>query len=69
MVAVRVVLNGTEREIAAGATVAALLEEMNAPLSAVAVARNDEIVRRSDLRATIVRDGDRIEIIKAVAGG
>jgi thiamine biosynthesis protein ThiS len=69
VVAVKVVLNGTEREIAVGATLAALLDEIDAPLSAIAVARNDEIVRRSDLHAVVVRDGDRIEIIKAVAGG
>ena len=38
-------------------------------MRAVAIARNDEVVRRADLGRERISQGDRIEIIKAVAGG
>lgn len=62
-------INGEERELPDGTTVAALLEEFGAPRSGIAVARNDRVVRRSEYARFVVQDGDTIEIIKAVAGG
>jgi len=65
----RVSVNGAERECAEGATFGTLLEELGIDARAVAVARNDEVVRRADLGRERIAQGDRIEIIKAVAGG
>ncbi len=62
-------VNGTERELAEGATFAQLLEELGIAVRGIAVARNDEVVRRADLAHERISPGDRIEIIKAVAGG
>jgi sulfur carrier protein len=50
-------------------TIAQLLDELGTPQTGVAVARNDEIIRRSELEHETIAEGDRIEIIKAVAGG
>jgi sulfur carrier protein len=62
-------VNGAERECTEGSTFGALLEELGIDARAVAVARNDEVVRRADLGRERIFQGDRIEIIKAVAGG
>ncbi|MFC6051123.1 sulfur carrier protein ThiS, partial [Methylobacterium hispanicum] len=35
----------------------------------VAIALNGRVVRRRDWEATPVRDGDRIEIVRAMQGG
>lgn len=68
MAAVNISLNGTERMVGA-ATLRELLDELGAPAVGIAVAQNDEVVRREELDRARINDGDRIEIIKAVAGG
>ncbi len=64
-----VFVNGVERSLAEGATFAELLAELGFDMRAIAVARNDEVIRRADLARERIAPGDRIEIIKAVAGG
>lgn len=62
-------VNGADRQVPEGTTFAALLVELGLDVRSVAVARNDEVVRRADLGHERIARGDRIEIIKAVAGG
>ena len=62
-------INGREHELPEELTVGALLELLGSPRSGIAVARNDSIVRRDEYDAHLLRDGDRLEIIEAVAGG
>ncbi len=62
-------INGEEHELPEGLTVAQLLARVNAPERGIAVAKNDRVVRRSTFAQERVQDGDRIEIIRAVAGG
>lgn len=62
-------VNGRECELPGELTIADLLERLGAPSSGIAVARNERVIRRSALASEPVREGDRIEIIKAVAGG
>ena len=62
-------INGEPRELPDGLTVGGLLERLGTARTAVAVARNERVVRRADYDEHALADGDRIEIIKAVAGG
>ncbi|HTU83016.1 MAG TPA: sulfur carrier protein ThiS [Candidatus Acidoferrales bacterium] len=62
-------INGQPSEFPDGLTVGALLERLGTPRAGVAVARNDRVVRRAEYDLHALADGDRIEIIKAVAGG
>ncbi len=62
-------INGEARELPDDLTVGALLEHLGAPRTGIAVARNDRVVRRVEYDTRAIEDGDRIEIIKAVAGG
>lgn len=65
----RFTVNGEERDFDEGLTIARLLEAMKIPQSGTAVARNDRVLRRADHNRMLVEAGDRIEIIRAVAGG
>ena len=62
-------VNGVEATFAPGATVADILDAHQVPRRGVAVARNDAVVRASEYDSTVCSAGDRIEIIRAVAGG
>jgi len=66
---VRATINGEERELPEGVTVAVLLEQLGVVRNGIAVAKNDRVVRRADYDSSEITDGDAIEIIKAVAGG
>lgn len=66
---VRVVANGDEIELGAGATLSHLLERLGLGGRWVVVERNGEAVARADLGTTELADGDRLEVVRAVAGG
>jgi sulfur carrier protein len=62
-------INGEIRELPDGMTMERLLAHIEAPERGIAVAKNDRVVRRAAFAQEIVEDGDRVEIIRAVAGG
>lgn len=67
----QVVVNGQERELPDGATVAALVRELGAPESGrgVAVALDGVVVPRSEWEAAELSPGVRAEVLTAVQGG
>jgi sulfur carrier protein len=66
---VKATINGHLRDLPDELTVGALLELLGSPSRGIAVARNDRVVRRTEYDTDRLRDGDRVEIITAVAGG
>ena len=62
-------INGEEREVAEGLTLAALLEQLAMKADRVAVELNREIVRREAWAQTRLQPGDRLEIVQFVGGG
>jgi sulfur carrier protein len=64
-----VTLNGELREVADGATVAALVALLGAGGRGVAVALAGEVVPRGRWEETAVADGDRVEVVAAIQGG
>jgi sulfur carrier protein len=62
-------VNGSERDVPDGTTVAELLHDLGAPSAGIAVAVNERVVPGTQHGTTALADGDRIEIIRAVAGG
>jgi sulfur carrier protein len=68
---VKVVLNGAETELSAGATVAAAVASLDLPAAGrgVAVAVDAEVVPRGQWSATELHDGARVEILRAIQGG
>lgn len=61
-------LNGQEREVSA-TQVEELVAELGLPLAAALVEHNGTALLRSEWSVTILREGDRLEIIRMVAGG
>jgi len=68
-VRVKATINGQLRDLPNELTVSALLDLLGSPRAGIAVARNDRVVRRAEYDIDRLRDGDRVEIITAVAGG
>jgi len=64
-----VVINGQPRTVNAGTTVATLIGELGLGDRKVAVERNREVVPRAQHAATVLADGDRLEIVTFVGGG
>jgi sulfur carrier protein len=66
----RVFVNGEQRSVPEGATVAALVAE-SAPAGerGVAVAVDAEVVPRSEWDETLLSEGQRVEILAAIQGG
>jgi sulfur carrier protein len=64
-----VTLNGERRELPDGATVETVVRELGAPERGVAVAVDGEVVPRGDWAGTRVRDGQQVEVLRAVQGG
>jgi sulfur carrier protein len=66
---VKATINGQLRDLPDELSVSALLDLLGSPRAGIAVARNDRVVRRTEYDTDRLRDGDRVEIITAVAGG
>lgn len=66
--AIRVRLNGDEREIAPG-TLLDLLASLGLDPRTVAIEHNGDIVARARFGETPVAAGDRIEVVRFVQGG
>ena len=66
---IQVIVNGAAQRLEAPINVAALLERLAMAGKKVAVERNGEIVPKSAHAATVIADGDQLEIVVAVGGG
>ncbi len=64
-------LNGEQRELADGATVADVVAVLGIAPDArgVAVAVEREVVRRGEWDATVLAAGARVEVLTAIQGG
>ena len=65
----RITLNGDPYEVDAPLTVAELLARLEIDSRRVAVEHNLVVVRRAAFDATLVGDGDQVEIVNFVGGG
>jgi sulfur carrier protein len=67
----RVLLNGSEAELADGATVLTAVESLDLPAAnrGVAVAVDAEVVPRTQWNTHKLDEGARVEILRAIQGG
>ena len=65
----QVVANGEAVELDDGATLGDLLGRLGLGAKWVVVERNGEPVSRRETATTALADGDRLELVRAVAGG
>lgn len=64
-----VVVNGEPCELAEGGTVTDVVHLLACPVAGIAVARNGEVVPRSSWAATVLDEGDLVEVLTAAQGG
>ena len=62
-------VNGENKEIADGLSLARLLEELQIRAARVVVELNRNIVARETHDSTLLNDGDALEIVHFVGGG
>ena len=62
-------VNGDDRAVPAGLSVAGLLEHLGLSPRMVVVEQNGDILRRDALDAAPVREGDHLELVHFVGGG
>ena len=62
-------INGEQRELPDGLTLAALVEHLGMKPDRVAVELNLEIVPRTNWQNIHLKDGDKLEIVHFVGGG
>lgn len=62
-------VNGDDVEVGDGATVQDLLTQLELTRRLVVVERNGEPVARAAIPTTVLSPGDRLELVRAVAGG
>ena len=65
----KVKINGEEQEFTNSLSLSALLESLQIRPARVVVERNREIVPRDSYNATLINDGDTLEIVHFVGGG
>ena len=61
--------NGQARELAAGTTVADLVQQLRLNPRQVAVEVNRDVVPRARHAAHILQEGDRVELVTLAGGG
>jgi len=65
----QVVVNGAQREVTEGATIAALLTSLGLEQRRVAVELNEQVVPKARHAETVLSQSDRLEIVTFVGGG
>jgi thiamine biosynthesis protein ThiS len=65
----KVYVNGEARDLSGPFSLADLITQLELPAARIAIELNREVVRRNDWGGTMLKDGDRIEIVHFVGGG
>ena len=64
-----ITVNGDEKNLDTGSTVADLIAALSLEGKRIAVELNMEIVPRSEHGTTILKQGDNLEVVHAIGGG
>ena len=62
-------VNGSPREVEDATTLAQLVVQLGLKVGAVVVEHNGTALLRSEVLTATLADGDRLELVQAVAGG
>lgn len=65
----KITVNGNERDVAEGTTIAQLVTELQLRTDRIATERNLSVVPKAKYAETTLVDGDRLEIVTFVGGG
>lgn len=62
-------VNGRPSEVADGTSLPSLIESLGLRVGSVVVEHNGQALLRSELPGVRLAEGDRVELVRAVAGG
>ena len=66
---IKIFINGDLKKIPQETNIVSVLESLNISSKHIAIEINENLVFRSDWQETNLKDGDRVEIVKAIGGG
>ena len=64
-----ITVNGKQIQLTSGMSVADYLEQNNYQIKRIAVELNEEILPKYSYSDTMLKDGDRLEVVTFVGGG
>ena len=65
----KIILNGEPRSVMDAATISALVRELNLIPATLLIEHNGLALHREEWNSRALRDGDKVEFIRVVAGG
>ena len=65
----KIILNGEPRSVAEPSTISALVRELNLIPATLLIEHNGLALHREEWNSRALREGDKIEFIRVVAGG
>lgn len=65
----KITVNGSERDVKPGTTLAALIEQLQLRTDRIATERNLQVVPKARYAETQLEEGDKLEIVTFVGGG
>lgn len=65
----KITVNGKEREVADGSTIADVVRELELRTDRIATERNLSVVPKAQYAQTQLTEGDKLEIVTFVGGG
>lgn len=66
---ISITLNGFPREVPDNTTVENIVSEVTTATQGIAVAVDENVVRRTDWANTVLQSGARVDVLTAVQGG
>ena len=66
---ITIFINGDLKKFPQEINIISVLESLNISSKHIAIEINENLVFRSDWQETNLKDGDKIEIVKAIGGG
>ncbi len=66
---IKIFINGDLKKFPQKINIVSVLESLDISSKHIAIEINESLVFRSDWQQTTLRDGDKVEIVKAIGGG
>ena len=66
---IKIFINGDLKKFPQETNIVSVLESLNISSKHIAIEINESLVFRSDWKETNLKDGDKVEIVKAIGGG
>ncbi len=66
---IKIFVNGDSKEVASDSNIFSFLQSQKISTKHIAIEINESLIFRSNWEETTLKEGDKIEIVKAIGGG